>query len=372
MNIPMLVSSAILLAVLGAGCVDGSTARPAGSPGGAQNAVPADGGSTGTGAGNPALKALALALAPGWNLGNSFDASPQVTSWGNPVPSQTLIAGVKAAGFNSLRIPVTWTNHLGPAPSYTIDPGWMAAVVQTAQWASDVGLYVFINTHHDGDGQWLTFPADPTGVAAEVAAVWGQIASAFQAFDDRLMFECFNEPHSTNGASAAQTQGDLNLYLEACVNAIRGTGGNNATRVIMIQPVGASPSQSGIGAMLRASIIGDPNLIVSIHTYEPTKFGLGTTPYAWGSAGDYSGMASSVTQLLGWLPDWAIVIGEWGSMGVQAPANRAAHALAYAQDTTAAGMCPIWWDNGGSGNGSYAILDRNTGAPSQPASSAPS
>ncbi len=77
-------------------------------------------------------------------------------------------------------------------------------------------------------------------------------------------------------------------------------------------------------------------------------------------------MTNSVTQILGWLPNWGIVIGEWGSMGGQTLANRVTHAHAYSRDTAAAGMCPVWWDNGGSGKGSYAIFDRTTGAQTQP------
>ncbi len=338
----------------------------------ATGGAPATGGSAAAagGGGNTNLQALVKSMAPGWNLGNSFDGTPLVTSYGNPAPNQTLINAVKAAGFNTMRIPVTWTAHIGAAPSYTIDAAWMAQVVQTAQWAVDAGLYAFVNTHHeaDGNGGWVSFPATAAAasVATEVTAVWTQIATAFQGFSSKLMFECFNEPNEAGGGNTAQAQADLNLYLAACVNAIRNTGGANATRVVMIQPVGASPSQSGINAMLQASIISDPNLIVSIHTYYPTNFGLSTTPYAWGSSADYTNMANSVTQLRGWLPNWGVVIGEWGSEGAQATANRAAHALAYSQDTTTAGMCPIWWDNGGSGNGSYAIFNRTTGAETFP------
>jgi endoglucanase len=298
---------------------------------------------------------MVKAMSPGWNLGNSFDGSPNVTSWGNPAPNQTLINAVKAAGFNSMRIPVTWTSHIGAAPSYTINAAWMASVVQTAQWAIDAGLYAFVNTHHEADaGGWVSFPTDPTPVVAEVTAVWTQIATAFKGFDSKLMLECFNEP--SGGGT------DLNDYLVACVNAIRGTGGANATRVVMIQGQGASPSSSGISTALKISVINDPNLIFSVHTYQPTNFGLSTTPYAWGSASDYTGMSSSVTQILGWLPNWGIVIGEWGSESAQALANRVAHAYAYARDTSAAGMCPMWWDNGGS----YAIFNRTTGAQTYP------
>lgn len=351
----------------------GAAAAAGGSTGsggtiGSGGAVGAAGGSTGGMTPQDVVKLMS----PGWNLGNSFDGNPNVTSFGNPAPNQTLINAVHAAGFKTLRLPVTWTSHLGAAPTYTINAAWMASVVQTAQWAVDAGMYVFVNTHHeaDGNGGWVTFPATTAAaqsVAAEVTAVWTQIATAFQSFDSRLMLECFNEPNEAGGGNTTQAQTDLNMYLEACVNAIRGTGGANATRIIMIQPVGASPNQAGIQSMLKATIITDPNLIISIHTYYPTNFGLGTTAYAWGSATDYTNMQNSISkQIRVWLPTQPIVIGEWGSLGVQATANRAAHALAYSQDVTTAGMVPVWWDNGGTGNGSYAIFNRTTGAQTYP------
>jgi endoglucanase len=356
----------------GAGGTGGSSTRTGGTNGaggtsggtvGAGGMSSASGGTTATGGRNPALIAMVKAMAPGWNLGNSFDGTPNVTSWGNPAPNQTLINAVKAAGFNSMRIPVSWTTHIGAAPNYTIDAAWMASVVQTAQWAVDAGLYAFVNTHHEADGSgWVSFPADPAPVVAEVTAVWTQIATAFKAFDSHLMLECFNEPNEAGGGGTAQAMADLNQYLVACVNAIRSTGGANATRVIMIQGVGASPSQTGINSVLKISVINDPNLIFSVHTYYPTNFGLSTTPYAWGSASDYTSMSNSITQILGWLPGWAVVVGEWGSQNAQALANRVVHAQAYARDTSTAGICPMWWDNGGS----FAIFNRSTGAQTFP------
>jgi endoglucanase len=312
-------------------------------------------------------------MSPGWNLGNSFDAIPNETSWGNPTPNQALIKGVHAAGFKLLRLAVGWTDHIGPGPSYTIDSAWMNKVKQTAQWAVDDGMYVFVNTHHDsdgGNGGWVTFPSTTAAaqtVATQVTAVWTQIANAFKSFDSRLMFECFNEPNYTAGRSA-QAETDLNLYLEACHKAIRGTGGANATRIVMIQPIGASPIQAGIQSIQKVSFINDPNLVISLHTYYPTNFGLSTTPYNWGSAADYTSMQDSIAkQIRVWLPTQVIFIGEWGSMNAQPAAARAAHAQAYAQDTTTAGLVPIWWDNGGSGNESFSLFNRSTGAVTQSA-----
>ena len=326
-------------------------------------------GTGGAGAASPLTPQQAAKLmSPGWNLGNSFDGSPNETSWGQPEPTQALINSVHSAGFKTLRLPVTWTTHIGAAPSYTIDSAWMGKVKQTAQWAIDAGMYVFVNTHHeaDGNGGWVSFPSSTSAaqsVAAEVTAVWTQIATAFRSFDSHLMFECFNEPNEAGGGNTATAQTDLNMYLEACHKAIRDTGGANATRIIMIQPVGASPIQSGIQSMQKVSFMSDPDLIISLHTYYPTNFGLSTTPYAWGSASDYTNMKNSIAQQIRvWLPTQVIVIGEWGSESSQATANRAAHALAYAQDTTTAGIVPVWWDNGSS----YKLFTRSSGAQAYP------
>ena len=134
----------------------------------------------------------------------------------------------------------------------------------------------------------------------------------------------------------------------------------------MIQPIGASPIQAGIQSIQKVSFINDHNLVISLHTYYPTNFGLSTTPYAWGSASDYTSMQNSIAQQIRvWLPTQIIFVGEWGSMDSQPLSNRATHALAYAQDTTTAGIVPIWWDNGGSSSESFALFNRNTGAVTQ-------
>ena len=302
----------------------------------------------------------------GWNLGNTFDASPNETSWGNPQTTQAMIQAVAKAGFKTMRIPVTWTDHIGAAPNYTIASAWMDMVEQVVKWTLDAGMYAIVNTHHDADLQWilLTAAAQPQ-VTAEVTAVWTQIATRFKSYSDYLIYECFNEPHgSVNSFSGgnAEQQTALNAYLVACVTVIRGSGGNNGSRQIMIQPHGASPVQTGIQAMLKASIINDPNLIISLHTYYPTGFSMNASPNTWGTtAADYTAMSASLDQILGWLPNRAIVIGEWGSISKNDLTSRERHAKAYAQDVTKRSMCPIWWDNGGS---DFGLLNRKANPPS--------
>jgi aryl-phospho-beta-D-glucosidase BglC (GH1 family) len=89
------------------------------------------------------------AMQPGWNLGNSLDASPEETSWGQPRTTKNLLDSVRAQGFKSIRIPVTWSDHQGAAPNYTTDPAYMSRVKQVVDWAIADGLYVIIDVHHD-------------------------------------------------------------------------------------------------------------------------------------------------------------------------------------------------------------------------------
>ena len=60
----------------------------------------------------------------GWNLGNTLDAHGagmsvvSETYWGNPKTTQEMIDTLAAKGFNAIRIPVTFAEHVGKAPDY--------------------------------------------------------------------------------------------------------------------------------------------------------------------------------------------------------------------------------------------------------------
>jgi endoglucanase len=314
---------------------------------------------------------MVKAMGLGWNLGNTFDANPDETSWGNPETTQAIVQAVQAAGFTTMRIPVTWTDHIGPGPAYTIDPAWMAKVKQVATWANDAGMYAIVNIHHDSDGQWILFndpgsntlsAANQAQINAEISAVWTQIAMAFRSYGDHLIFECFNEPHGDvngYGGGDAASQAVLNTYLASCMNAIRGTGGNNANRYVMVQGVGAAAAQVSVQAVVIPN--DDPNTLFSVHSYFPWAFASGSTTTWGGAASDYTDMSDNVQQITTWLPPTTgIVMGEWGSINADDLSSRVAHAAAYAQDITVAGMSPVWWDDGGM----FVLLNRNSNPPS--------
>lgn len=118
------------------------------------------------------------AMQPGWNLGNSLDAiGPDETAWGNPIVTETLIQQIAAHGFRSIRIPVTWKQHTGSAPNYTVSPAWMNRVQQIVDWSLNAGLYVMINVHHDSWVWVNTLGNHKTQVLDEFNAVWTRIAN---------------------------------------------------------------------------------------------------------------------------------------------------------------------------------------------------
>jgi endoglucanase len=104
--------------------------------------------------------ALVKEMGPGWNLGNTLDPTGGETAWGNPPTTQALIQTVVGSGFKSIRIPVTWRQHFGAAPGYTIDPAWTSRVRTIVDWTLSAGAYTIIDMHHDGgsdttQGAWI-------------------------------------------------------------------------------------------------------------------------------------------------------------------------------------------------------------------------
>ncbi|GAB3059182.1 cellulase family glycosylhydrolase [Micromonospora schwarzwaldensis] len=216
-------------------------------------------------AGNP--MATVAAMQPGWNLGNTLDAIPDETAWGNPLTTQALLRHVRSQGYRSIRLPITWSNHHGPAPDYTIDAAWLGRVRQIVDWALAEDLYVMINLHHDS-WQWLnTYPTDRAGVTNRYRALWTQLAATFRDHSPKLVFESINEPQF---AGTTDEQGDIatrELNAEF-VRLVRASGGANATRLLVLPTLHTSGEQARLDA-LSAGIaqLHDPNLAATVHFY---------------------------------------------------------------------------------------------------------
>ncbi len=215
------------------------------------------------------------AMQPGTNWGNTLDAIPDETSWGAPMTTQPMIEGLAAKGYKSLRLPVTWNNHMGPAPDYTIDPAWMDRVQQLVDWALEAHLYVMLNLHHDG---WLgDMGHDHDAVLDRFQKVWLQIAIRFKDYPNELSFESRNEPGfqeaNGNDVPADQMRALLDEVNTTFVDLVRATGGGNATRPLVLPSVYTSADQPMIDS-LKATIssLNDPNLIATVHYYSYYPF----------------------------------------------------------------------------------------------------
>jgi endoglucanase len=295
------------------------------------------------------------AMQPGWNLGNTLDATPNETAWGNPLVTQEFIQQIKAQGFNSIRIPVTWDtgNRVGPSPEYTIDPAFMDRVQQVVDWSLAEGLYVMLNLHHDSG--WIReMPTNHDAVLAKFNALWSQIALRFRDHSDKLHFESINEPEF-DGVDDATKNALLKELNVSFFDLVRGTGGGNATRPLVLPSVVTNNGQEFLDA-LRETIteLNDPNLIATVHDYGYWPFSVnnsGVTKFdgtakEWTKAGIDRVYDTLVSQGI------PVVVGEFGllSFGGFGGAVQDGEALKFFEFVTgynaSKGITHQWWDAG--------------------------
>jgi endoglucanase len=309
-----------------------------------------------------AMQTYVEAMQPGWNLGNTLDATGSETAWGNPLVTQQFIQQIKAQGFKSIRIPVTWDtgNRVGSAPTYTIDPAWLGRVQQIVDWSLDAGFYVMLNMHHDSG--WVnTMPTNHDAVLAKFNAIWSQIALRFRDHSNKLMFESINEP-SFDGVDDATKNALLKELNVSFFNIVRATGGGNATRPLVLPSVATNNGQVFLDA-LRETIteLNDPNLIATVHDYGYWPFSVnivGVTKFdgiaqAWTTAGIDRVYNTLVSQ------DIPVVVGEFGLLSFSGfgGAIERGEVIKFFEFLTgyceSKGITHQWWDAG-------AFFNRNT------------
>ena len=355
---------------------------------------------------------MAEKLGLGWNLGNQFDGLyngswagdkegyPDETVWqgGDAFKAtRATFDGVKAAGFTSVRIPVSWLRMIGPAPEYKIDEKWMNRVYEVVGYAHAAGLNVIINTHHDenhgadNDYQWLDIKhavdnsALNTAIKAKIKAVWTQIAQKFSDCGEWLVMEGFNEINDGGWGWSDDFRKDptrqcniLNEWNQVFVDAVRATGGNNATRWLGISTYAANPSYA-VYAKMPTDAAG--RLMLSVHFYDPSDYTIGEAQYSdWGHTGSPGKKASygdedHVREIFGTLceqyvkKDVPVYLGEFGcSMRAKSDTRAWAFYLYYMEYVVKAaktyGLPCFVWDNGGTdvGQEQHGYIHHGTGA----------
>jgi aryl-phospho-beta-D-glucosidase BglC (GH1 family) len=257
------------------------------------------------------------AMQPGWNVGNTLDALGGETGWGNPLITEELLQTVKAEGYNSLRLPVTWDEFTGPAPDYTIAPERMERVAQVVDWAIANDLQVLLNIHHDS-WMWASeLPNDRENVLAKFEAIWTQIAERFKDYPSELSFESVNEPQfaGAEGEAADAYTAELNVAFH---EIIRGSGGNNEDRLLVLPTMVTNSDQPRLDA-LKATIdsLDDPMIAATVHFYGFWPFSVniaGGTTYNEQVEQDLTSTFQRVNDTFV-DNDIPVIVGEWGVLG---------------------------------------------------------
>lgn len=296
-----------------------------------------------------ALEATRL-MGNGINLGNTLEACDNnvgiktnaplsyETYWGQPKTTQAMIDGMKAAGFDTIRIPVAWmTNatHLYEGDN-TIDAGYMDRVEEVVRYARKAGMYVIINDHWDGGwyGMFGSESAETRALAMEAyKGMWQQIAERFRDYSDYLIFESANEelggrfdensPLYCSDSVVTYLTDDERYALtneinQTFVDVVRATGGNNATRFLLIAGYSTNIDQTCDDRFQMPKDTADSKLMVSVHYYDPWSYcGASSAASAtkWGKVSDYEYLDQQLAKMTKFTEaGYGVVIGEYGAL----------------------------------------------------------
>ena len=332
---------------------------------------------------NDAL-AFTRKLKIGWNLGNTFDAHNDgkvrdemsiESSWVGVKTTQAMIAAVHDAGFNTIRIPVSWHNHVDA--DFTISEKWLSRVQEVVDWAIDLDMYVILNTHHDVYPQYYyPSPEHYETSARYIGTIWAQLAARFADYDEHLIFESMNEPRLKDTPlewwfDASNQQGldsaeCINKLNQVFVDTVRAGGGNNPQRYLMVPGYCASPDFDCAAYFRLPEDTAEGKLIVSAHAYTPYAFALdaaGTKKFNAFGAGDMREISSFMNNLYKTFvaKGVPVVIGEFGARDKDGNLQaRVDFAALYVASASARGIPCCWWDNNlFSGNGErFGLLNR--------------
>lgn len=331
-----------------------------------------------------ALEATRL-MGNGINLGNTMEACDNnvgiktnaplsyETYWGQPKTTQAMIDGMKAAGFDTIRIPVAWmTNatHLYEG-DYTIDADYMDRVEEVVRYARKAGMYVIINDHWDGGwyGMFGSESAETRALAMEAyKGMWQQIAERFRDYSDYLIFESANEelggrfdensPLYCSDSVVTYLTDDERYALtneinQTFVDVVRATGGNNATRFLLIAGYSTNIDQTCDDRFQMPKDTVDSKLMVSVHYYDPWSYcGASSAVSAtkWGKVSDYEYMDQQLAKMTKFTEaGYGVVIGEYGALPCSdgLKDNTLAYHTAFLDACTKYNLTNCLWDCSG-------------------------
>ncbi len=324
---------------------------------------------------NTAAFSFAQKLSSGINIGNALDSygitggaadiTSYETQWGNPVITADLMKFIHEGGFNSVRLPITWEEHLDSDGN--VDEAWLLHVKSIVDYAVNEGLYVIINVHHD---KWFVPDYENLYSALyKTDKIWGQIAEYFQAYDEHLIFEGFNEPRLTGtqeewGNGTQEAYYVINKMMRHFVDAVRESGGKNAERYLLVTPYCSNYTPEALKGL---ELPDDSHLLLSVHTYIPYEFALnenGTNEWNAGVREDTDSIDLMFKNLKQYSSENSIpiVLTEFGALYKNNEPARENWTEYFMSKARAAEISCIWWDNyyGGDGSSTFGIMNRYT------------
>jgi endoglucanase len=307
-------------------------------------------------------------LGLGYNLGNTLEAcggtkgnkiSNFEVAWGAPMTTKAIFEDLKARGFNTIRIPVAWSNLI--ADDHTIHPDLMNRVEEVAVMVMDSGMHAIVNIHWDG-GWFADFPKDYAGSMKKYKRIWSQISERFKKYDERLIFESLNEEgcfddvwnrYSGGGTGTKKKAFDiLNSMNQAFVDLVRASGGYNASRYLLIAGYATDFVLSASDEFLMPRDSAG-RCIISLHYYTPANFTIidkdaswAKSAYSWGDSSDVRRLKDDFDSVKTDFLDKGIpvILGEFGSAtNNKDPESVRKYLTEVAHAAWALGICPILW-----------------------------
>lgn len=334
------------------------------------------------------------AMGLGWNLGNQLEASsgglPSETCWGNPEITKELIDTIKAQGFKTVRIPVSYLDMIGDGPDYKIDTDWLDRVQEVVDYVVNNDMFAIVNMHGDGyytvDHSWLLCAEDDdkqTEIKDKYGKVWTQIADRFKDYDQHLIFESMNEEFNNDyGKPDEKAYDNINAYNQIFVDSVRATGSNNEKRWLLLPGWNTNidytagdeynfkiPTDNGCKA-------DGKRIMISVHYYDPFNFTIDenkTAKTQWGKYAvknyDNWGQEDYVDSQMALLNEkfvsqgYPVVIGEFGAQDkTEKFADYNEFRRYWAEYLIKAakknGVVCVYWDNGYNGNKGFGIINR--------------
>ncbi|MCL2209374.1 MAG: glycoside hydrolase family 5 protein [Treponema sp.] len=345
----------------------------------------------------------------GWNLGDTLDAHEKriscETLWDNPKANHVLFSGVKKAGFDIVRIPVTWMGHFGGAPDFLIEESFLQRVEEVTGYAQKAGLKVIINMHHDGmtespkkNSGWHSINRARKSkkgydeVTRTFMQLWKQIARYFKNHGDWLFFEPMNEIH--DGHWGNDENGELNVtqnlkkqfeiinkWNQVFTDTVRETGGNNSERFLVI-PGYCTVAEYTTSFLKLPKDSALDKQVVTFHYYDPYEFSIEGSQSKWGSVQDRKKVDRGFTPFRKKFIDKKIpvIIGESGAVLQLHPDDKEKEEIARKSRLDYISfvynkakeykLVPFYWDCGAvtGGGEKFGLFNRRNGKPNSPES----